>query len=304
MKNKEKNFISAIVYLHNDGKKVVPFFEGLNACLDNHFDKYELIAVDDVCTDGSISNLKKWATNIEKPLTIIHMSLFQEREKSMNAGLDCSIGDYVIEFDSVVDKLDFELVFEAYQKTQEGNDIVSVCPNKIHRSSGLFYKIFNSSSHSAYKLKTDIFRVVTRRGINRVYALSEYLPYRKAAYAASGLKVAHIDYNGDVNNNNNNGRFSLAVDSLVLYTSVGYKVSLGITLTMLLLVLIELIYTVVIYCFGKPIEGWTTIMIVLTLGFFGIFLILSIVVKYLSIILDMNFRKKKYLIEGMEKIQK
>ena len=31
--NKEKNFISAVVYLHNDGAQAVRFFKALNAVL-------------------------------------------------------------------------------------------------------------------------------------------------------------------------------------------------------------------------------------------------------------------------------
>ena len=303
MKNREKNFISAIVYLHNDGDKVVSFFQKLNDILAENFDKYELIAVDDACTDASVSLLKKWASNLEKPLTILHMSLYQKRESAMNAGLDCSIGDYVIEFDKVLSDLDFNLVFKAYKKTQEGNDIVSVCPEKVQGSSKLFYKVFNSSNNSAYELTTDIFRVVTRRSINRVHAMSEYLPYRKAAYAASGLKMATLYFDGSTRDENR-GRFSLAINSLALYTNAGYKVSIGVTLAMLMIALCEIVYTIVIYCIGKPIEGWTTTMLVLTFGFFGMFLILTIVIKYLSLLLDMNFRKQKYLIEGVEKIQR
>ena len=38
--NKEKNFISAVVYLHNDGAQAVRFFKALNAVLDQHFEQY------------------------------------------------------------------------------------------------------------------------------------------------------------------------------------------------------------------------------------------------------------------------
>ena len=41
--NKEKNFISAVVYLHNDGAQAVRFFKALNAVLDQHFEQYELV---------------------------------------------------------------------------------------------------------------------------------------------------------------------------------------------------------------------------------------------------------------------
>lgn len=38
---------------------------------------------------------------MEKPLTILNMSLHQGVEQAMNAGLDAAIGDFVFEFDSL-----------------------------------------------------------------------------------------------------------------------------------------------------------------------------------------------------------
>ena len=67
-----------------------------------------------------------------------------------------------------------------------------------------------------------------------------------------------------------------------------------------------LLYTsLVIYLGGgKPIEGWTTTMLVLTLGFFGVFLILAVVLRYLTLLVDLVFKHQRYLVEGIEKIQK
>ena len=45
--SKEKNFVSAVVYLHNDGARAVKFFRLLKEQLDAHFEQYELVAVDD-----------------------------------------------------------------------------------------------------------------------------------------------------------------------------------------------------------------------------------------------------------------
>lgn len=88
----------------------------------------------------------------------------------MNAGLDAAIGDYVYEFDSTQTPYPIELVFEAYRAAMAGSDIVSVCPRSTAGSSKMFYRVFNGNSHSAYKLRTDAFRLVSRRAINRVHA--------------------------------------------------------------------------------------------------------------------------------------
>ena len=70
------------------------------------------------------------------------------------------------------------------------------------------------------------------------------------------------------------------------------------------LALVELVYTLVVFCTGHPVAGWTTTMFVLTVGFAGVFAVLAIVVKYLSLLVDLIFKKQKYLIESVEKIQK
>ena len=193
---KEKNFVSAVVYLHNDGPRGVEFCQAVAAQLDAHFAQYELVAVDDACTGGTVEALRAWAKEQAAPVTILHMSLYHGLENAMNAGLDAAIGDYVYEFDSTAMPYPAELIWEAYRTALQGSDIVSVCPDSTRRGSGLFYRIFNANAHSPYQLRTDAFRLVTRRAINRVHATSAHLPYRKAAYAASGLKMTDLTFAG------------------------------------------------------------------------------------------------------------
>lgn len=303
MNTKEKNFISAVVYLHNDGARAVEFCRAVAAQLEEHFAQYELVAVDDACTDDTVEALGAWGKEQSAPLTILHMSLYHGLENAMNAGLDAAIGDYVYEFDSARMTYPADLIFKAYQMSLQGSDIVSVCPGVSRSGSELFYKIFNAYSRSPYQLRTDAFRLVTRRAINRVHASSAHLPYRKAAYAASGLKMTDLVFDGRVTEKRA-GRFNLAIDSLALYTDAGFKVSMGITLCMLTLALLELLYTLVIFFTGHPVAGWTTTMFVITVGFAGLFAVLTIVVKYLSLLLDLTFKQQKYLVESIEKLQK
>ena len=219
------------------------------------------------------------------------------------AGLDAAIGDFVYEFDTLQTPYAPEMIWQAYEKALEGNDIVTVGPEKTRACSRLFYSVFNRFSRSAYPVGTDAFRLVSRRAINRVHAVSEHLPYRKAAYAASGLRVAALTFSGRLAAEDGE-RLDLAADSLALYTAAGYRLSLTVTVGMLLLTLAELVYTLAVALTGRPIEGWTTTMFVLTVGFFGVFLVLTLVIKYLSLLVDLVFRRQKYLVESIEKLQK
>lgn len=302
--NKEKNFASAVVYLQNCAEQIEPFFTTLLAQLEEHFAYYEIIAVNDGCTDDTVKRLKAFAEKrMQKPLTILNMSLHHGLEQAMNAGLDAAIGDFVYEFDSLEMPYEPDMIWQAYQTALNGFDVVTVSPSQQRMTSKTFYQLFNAFSNSIYKLESDVFRLVSRRAINRVKAISENLPYRKAAYAASGLACKTLRFEGKAPLHQE-ARLDKAIDSLALYTDAGYKISFGISCMMALLTIVALVYTVVVWLVGEPVMGWTTTMLVLSGGLAGLFVILTIAIKYLSLLVDLVFRKQNYLIEGIEKIQK
>ena len=102
--NKEKNFVSAVVYLHDCAGQVEPFFDRLLAQLVEHFTCYEIVAVNDGCTDDTVARLKAFAAaKMEKPLTILNMSLHQGMKQAMTAGLHPPIGDSELELASLDD---------------------------------------------------------------------------------------------------------------------------------------------------------------------------------------------------------
>lgn len=302
--NKEHNFVSAVVYLGDAASSTLEFLQTLNVCLDEHFLQYEIIAVNAVGGQDRGEWLEKWAKGLEKPLTVVNMSAGQPHEQCMNAGLDIAIGDYVYEFDSTVMTYPEEIIFRAYETAMQGNDIVTVCPREEKGISRLFYAVFNRSSHFTYKLRTDAFRLVSRRALNRAHAMNENLPYRKAAYAACGLKTAELEFASSAGKQATkvDNPAELALDSLILYTDFGYRFSLGFSLLMLVGTVIMGIYTLVTYLIGHPINGWTTTMLALTAGLTGLFAILTMVLKYLSLVVKLIFQRQKYLVESIEKL--
>lgn len=301
--SKEKNFISAVVFLRNNAGKIKPFFSTLSKELSEHFENYELIAINDSSDDSTVEELSEWAALHTYPLTIIQMSSRQSREACMNAGLDAAIGDFVYEFDSVEIEFPWDYVYRAYETAIKGNDIVSVCPKRLGGVNKLFYTLFNRHSLTSYKIRTNAFRLVSRRALHRVHAISSYMPYRKAAYAGSGLKCADLEYIGKCSERQEN-RIQLAIESLLLYTRLGYRITSILSVTMILITLFAFIYTIVVYCIGEPVVGWTTMTLLISIGFTGLFLGNTIAVQYLALILDLQSKRERYLIENTEKIQK
>lgn len=311
--NKENNFVSAVIYVHNSEDKLKNFLDVLYKVLSGNFNKFEIICVNDCSTDGSIREIRNFAAYVDNAMvSIVNMSIYQGIELSMNAGVDLSIGDFVFEFDNLSVDYEPSMIMEIYHHSLKGYDIVSAAPKVMAKmSSKLFYWLYNKYSKSMYKLRSETFRILSRRAINRVLSISKTIPYRKALYVNCGLKVDTLLYdtkkrpNVHFSKQVEENRREVATDTMILFTDVAYKFSLTLSTILLLLTLASGIYTCAVF-FGqhRPVPGWTTTMLLLSGGFFGIFLILSIIIKYLSVLVELIFKRQKYLVESIEKITK
>lgn len=314
MENKEKNFISAVIYIHNAENRINRFLSVIIDTLEKNFEHSEIICVNDFSNDESVDQIKK--TSAKATLTnisILNMSYFHGLETAMNAGRDLAIGDFVFEFDRTTLDFDPSEIMSIYFKSlQEGYDIVSAAPNQKPRlTSRVFYNIFNKLADVPYDMETESFRILSRRVINRIDSVNKTIYYRKAAYAISGLKSTVIKYtpiqNGDAireDPHEKGFRRELAINSLILFTNVGYKFSFGMTMIMMIISVFMIVYSVVVYVVAHPVAGWTTTILFLSVAFFGLFGTLTIIIKYLQLLVDLVAKRKHYSFESIEKLTK
>ena len=118
-------------------------------------------------------------------------------------------------------------------------------------------------------------------------------------YATTRVKTASRD-----DKREEKYRRDLAVDSLILFTEIGYRFSITMTIVMMLVAVLVAAYSVVIYLLSTPVAGWTTTIFFMAFAFFGLFGILTIIIKYLQILVDLVFKRKKYSFESIEKLTK
>ncbi len=312
MQNKEKTFVSAVIYVHNAERRIESFLDAVIGTMENNFEHSEIICVNDFSDDRSLEVIKKVSSKAKNTsVSVINMSYFHGLELAMDAGMDLAIGDFVFEFDNTILDFDPVEIMNVYYHALKGYDIVSASPNKkVKFTSKLFYSTFDRFTQLSYKMTTESFRILSRRVINRISSMNKTVPYRKAIYAGCGLKTDNLKY--DIRSNETpyvdprekKYRTSLAIDTLILFTEFGYRFSFGMTSLMILISIFMIIYTLIIYFIGHPIEGWTTTLLFLSVAFLGLFGILTIIVKYLSIIVDLVFKRKHYSFESIEKLTK
>ena len=312
MTNKEKNFASAVVYIHNGENRVEIFLTTIMEVMEENFEHSEIICVNDSSDDNSLNLIKKVSVLASTTsISVINMSYFHGLELSMNAGVDMSIGDFVFEFDNTY--LDFasSVVMDIYHTLLKGYDIVSASSDRKEKfTSKIFYKVFDRYTDLSYKMTTESFRVLSRRMINRISSMNKTVPYRKAIYASCGLKTNNIKYKSIdhaivlSDKKEHKFRFGLAVDSLILFTEVGYSFAKIMTVFMMLMSIFMTLYSIMIYATSNPVAGWTTTILFLSVAFFGIFGVLTIIIKYLQLLVDLVFKRKHYSFESIEKLTK
>lgn len=312
MENKEKNFMSAVVYVHNAENRIEEFLKMLISVMEENFEHSEIICVNDFSDDESVKKIKKVSVLAKTTsISVLNMSYFHGLELAMNAGVNLAIGDFVFEFDNTI--IDFEKneIMKIYRRALLGYDIVSASPStKEKLTSRLFYKVFDQFTILSYEMVTESFRVLSRRVLNRISSMNKMIPYRKAIYANCGLRTDVLKYNvvnsGEfvIDKREKKYRRGLAIDSLILFTEVGYKFSMTMTAFMMLVSIFAIIYSVVIYATSHPVAGWTTTILFLSVAFFGLFGVLTIIIKYLQLVIDLVFKRKHYNFESIEKLTK
>ena len=308
--SKINQFVSVVAYVHNNAAEVEKFINTVMTQCEK-FKQREIVFVDDCSIDDSVEKIKEYYK--ENPsdyiVNIIRMSQYHGMEAAMNCGRDLAIGDFVYEFDDLFVDYDGSVIIDAYNKCVEGNDVVSVSTDvPIRMTSKIFYKLFNSTNENKTKIGQESFRLLSRRGINRIASMNVDIPFRKAVYFNCGLSVGTITYKSLTGERparitENTERIDLALDSFIYFTKLVERLSLFLSGFFCLLFLSLVIYFLIASTIGQVINvTWMIVVLLTSLGFCGIFILLGIAIKYLDIIVDLNFKRKKYLISDVEKI--
>ena len=312
MTNKEKSFASVVIYVHNAEKRIENYLKTIIEVMEGNFEHSEVICVNDSSDDNSLALIKKTSEIASTTsVSVVNMSYFHGLELSMNAGLDLSIGDFVFEFDNTYLDFDPAVIMDIYRRLLQGFDIVSASADRREKfTSKLFYKAFDRYSDLSCKMSTESFRVLSRRVLNRIDSMNKTIPYRKAVYANCGLKTDNIRYrvvdqiSRTTDKKERTFRSHLAVDSLIIFTVMSYSFAKLMTVLMMCMSIFMIAYSIIIYATSNPVAGWTTTILFLSVGFFGLFGILTIVIKYLQLLVDLVFKRKQYSFESIEKLTK
>lgn len=303
----EQVFISVVIYVYNKELIIYSSLKRILDFLNESFEKYEVIIVNDSSNDKTKAEIKKFTkANDLSNVTIINMSRKHGLETSILVGVDFSIGDFVLQIDSPEMPFDLKILYKLYEKSCEGFDIVSL---KLKRnrnwSSTWFYYILNKVSNTNINYDSEICYIITRRAINSISRIKDKIKYRKVLHNFSGFLKGVITIDLNINTKSQTSfaeRIKMATDILFSFTDIGYKINVYITFFFLFVSVFLGSYSFYQYLFNaKVVEGWTTMMLFMSFGFTGVFTVLSIINKCFSIIMKEIRTLPPYTIESIEK---
>lgn len=299
---KSENYVSVVMLFHNDAGRVKEVVERYNRFFKEHFKYYEFIFVDNASNDDTVKLLKE--LNVKN--TLIELPSEYKPAAAIEAGIDCAVGDYIYEIMDVAVDFDNSVFGDMYDACQKGNDFVYAVPKKSKLASRIFYYILNKNLHrrTHTKLTSSVCILSSRRGQNRVTSIGNRNVNRNIAYALVGLSCAYVDV--DCSYRNRRGffeNFSLMIDSFIYYTSFITHALVCATMIFVAASLALGLYSIISYFCDEIVEGWTSTILYVSCGFAALFLVLSLIIKYLEHILKNTTNGDSYVYKNLTKNQ-
>lgn len=288
---KEQVFVSAVMYIHNEQDSIERALLQIDQSLNDSFYHYEIIIVNDASNDLSLEKIRKVADKLKGTMILLNLSRKHGIEKGMMAGLIKSMGDFVFEIESTVFDFNIEQIVDMYKTALKGFDLVVLSPTTSPSwTSKSFYKIINKISYLNLDLRTERVRLVSRRALNAMLNLKEKVRYRKALYSYTGYSKHSSGYtpNNKLSEVRKFNRENLgtAFDIIVSFSNIGLKFSHYLSILFFVFSFFMGGYALYNYIFNQSVvQGWTTLMILISAGFAGLFFIVGMLGEYISRIL-------------------
>jgi glycosyltransferase involved in cell wall biosynthesis len=299
LKPLEENYISVVVTVRNCGNALIGRLEQMIAEIKDTFRHYEVIVVDNYSTDTTADALHQCAL----PISVVTLAKLHNTQAALTAGVEIAIGDYIVEIPDIRAEFPADSITKLYRVCQQGSDFVFLTPTKISRGSRTFYGILNRyyNGEVSEQFTSSIMTLSSRRGQNKTADISHKLVNRNVSYVLTGLKCATVPI--DINNKNSRSfreNVNLMLDTLIYHTDYISGLAVKFSVFLFVVTVLFIIFSFVMYFVMSTAPGWASTFVLISLSFSALFVILAIVCKYLSHILNTQ-TNKNYIFRSVEK---
>lgn len=298
------SFLSVVVPLRDFGQSLEPFVEEIDLTVRASFQHYEIILIDDASEDDTVAKIKQlqaFRPNIQ--LYCLHRR--SGLDAALVAGLDNSIGDFVITLNPETDPI--PLIPGLWREAQAGIELVCGVrgPDRgwlAARKNRLFYRAYFAATGLRIPPGASDARLYSRRVVsfmttnNDRHLLLKVLPFF-ATNRASGVSYDAVARTGGFGGRSFSAELLMASVILLASSARPLRFLTFLSLTSATASLLYAIYILGVALIKKNVvEGWISLAFPMAVMFFFVSVILGILSEYMYLLVQQSGNRPVYSI--------
>jgi dolichol-phosphate mannosyltransferase len=302
--------LSVIAPMYNEEAVIEAYLEKIIPILQDNFEDYELLLIDDGSTDATVLKCLPFIKD-NQHIRLISFSRNYGHEIASTAGFDHASGDYTVLMDTDLQHPP-ELIPEMVKKaTLGGYDIV--CASRSNRehetwfkrnTAKIFYRISRKMTGFDLGGNTGNFRLLSKKVVTSLKQMKESNRHLVMMFAYVGYKTTNLTYvcppRAAGKSKYSLGKLvNLALDSIISFSAKPLRTMsvLSIFISLIMMGYAGFILIQKLFTHQQLADGIASI-IFLTAGLFSIlFLFLAIISEYISRILTETKNRPLYYIK-------
>jgi polyisoprenyl-phosphate glycosyltransferase len=301
--------VDLVIPVYNEEEAAPIFHQHLRQALESLPYCFQIIYVNDGSSDGTASVLEQ-ITRQDERVEVIELSRNFGHQAALTAGLDASLGDFVITMDGDGQHPP-ELISELLQLAQSGYDVVLTQRNERASTSlskklgsNLFYRLINQIGDTQILPGSADFRLLRKPVVESLRSMREYHRLLRGMVAWAGYKTVILPYDqperiGGKSKYSPAKMLRLALDAVFSFSLVPLYIAISVGLIFLVLALAEMIYVLSFWVTGRQAglaPGWSSLMFVLLVVGGSLMVALGLIGVYVGYIFQEVKRRPIYFV--------
>ncbi|PZS35672.1 MAG: glycosyltransferase [Pseudonocardiales bacterium] len=264
--------LSVVVPMFDEEEVLPQTLPRMRAALDGIGCDYELICVDDGSKDSTATLLKAARAGWPQ-LRIVRLRANAGHQAALTAGLDVSVGDYVVTIDA--DLQDPPELIATMLARAADEDVDVVYAIRSDRTSdtafkritaGLYYRMARRVAGPQVPTHAGDFRLMSRAAVDALHTLPERHRVYRLLIPWLGFPSTTVSYTRDVRAAGTTKypltkMFRLAADSITSFTAAPLRLATWLGITGFVVCLVMGTASVVAYFAGATVPGWASITV-------------------------------------------
>lgn len=297
--------LSVVIPSYNEEQMILRTAGVLESLLSDEHILHELVFIDDGSKDGTWRQICEAHEKYES-VRGVHFSRNFGKEAAIFAGLSEAKGSCVAVMDCDLQHPPQTLI-EMYRKWEEGYEVVEGVKrtrgkeSAAHRTAtGIFYRIMSRAVKIDMSRASD-FKLLDRKAVDSILEMPERNAFFRAMSSWIGFRQTQVEF--DVQEReagetkwSTRKLISYAISNIVGYSTAPMQIVTGAGIVVFLLAVVLGIQTLVRYCSGHAVEGFTTVILLILLIGSVVMFSLGVIGYYIARIYEEVKGRPKYII--------